>query len=150
MKEYDIRIREKEAELKIVFAELELLKEQKEKTEKLDGIKKWIDYPFESSSGPTNEWVAFCKDFKKYIKNNLPKNAELVGWLNGHFEVAGFIKKNNKYVYFSCLDVRFFPNEWYNNLLIRTAKDEKDFKGGSNGYTSLKNFKENIEKYLNY
>jgi len=120
------------------------------KVKKLNGIEKWIDYPFESSSGPTNEWVAFCKDFKKYIKNNLPQNAELVSWRKGHFYVSGFVKKNNKYVYFSCSDVRFFQNEWYNNLLLRTAKDANDFKGGTNEYTNLKKFKENIEKYLNY
>jgi hypothetical protein len=37
--------------------------------------------------------------------------------------------------------VRFFRNDWYNHILIRTALDEKDYHGGYNNYTSLPNLK---------
>ena len=35
------------------------------------------------------------------------------------------------------LDVRYFANEWYNRIIIRTAKDEQDYRGGFNHYTTL-------------
>ena len=40
-------------------------------------------------------------------------------------------------MYMSISDVRFFKNEWYNHILFRTAKSEKDFTGGTNLYTTL-------------
>lgn len=107
---------------------------------------KWVGYKFYSSSQTTEEFASFARDFKSHIKKILPKDAELIGWSRGHFEVSGFIKKDNKYVYFSASDVRFFLNEWYNSVLIRTAKHEKDYIGGRNQYISLTDFSENVEK----
>jgi len=49
------------------------------------------------------------------------------------------IKGNGKYVYLSISDVRFFRNEWYNHILIRSAESERDYCGGHNNYTSLPN-----------
>ena len=49
-----------------------------------------------------------------------------------------FIKSaENKCVYLSISDVRYFTNEWYGHILIRTAKDEQDYRGGFNHYTTL-------------
>ena len=53
---------------------------------------------------------------------------------NGHYYFSGFATKNNKIIYFSISDVRYFPND---DLLIRTAKDYKDYTGGYNNYSSL-------------
>ena len=33
--------------------------------------------------------------------------------------------------------MRFFPGEWYDHILIRAAKHERDFTGGMNQYASL-------------
>ena len=111
------------------------------------GIEKWVGYEFESSSGTTQEFLDFCKDFKKHIKQNLPDGAELV-FNRGHFYVYGFVKRLDKYVYFSISDVRHFRDGWYNDILIRTAEGEKDFTGGSNSQTSLDKFKERVEYLL--
>lgn len=109
-------------------------------------LKKWEDYNFESSSGLTEEFNDFYKDFRKYIKNIIPSNYSLVKINRGHFYVSGFIKNNDteKYVYFSCSDVRFSKDEWKNRLLIRTAKHEEDYTGGSNNFTSLDRFNDNL------
>ena len=48
-----------------------------------------------------------------------------------------FKSAENKCVYVSISDVRFFTNEWYNNILIRTAKNEQDYYGGFNHRTTL-------------
>ena len=48
-----------------------------------------------------------------------------------HYCFTAFIKTHDDlYVYISIPDVRFWKNEWYNHILIREAKDEKDYHGG--------------------
>ena len=42
-------------------------------------------------------------------------------------------------MYISISDVRYFANEWYSHILIRTAKNEQDYRGGFNHYTTLEN-----------
>jgi len=107
---------------------------------------KWINNEFESSCYTTDEFKAFAKDYKKAIKKALPPTFELVDYSRGHFYISGFVKckVNNRFVYFSISDVRHFKNEWFNNVLIRTAKDIKDYTGGSNCYTTLKKFGDRV------
>jgi hypothetical protein len=108
--------------------------------------KAWGNYQFESSTVCTDEFAAFAKGFKKCIKDSLPEGAELVDFSRGHFYVSGFVKYRCSYMYFSTSDVRFFRDEWYNHLLVRTAKYERDFTGGFNQYITLPEFKEAVEK----
>jgi len=111
-------------------------------------IEKWLGTRFTSSYYSTKQWESFLKDFKHAIKNSLPEGSRLVNWLKGHFEVSGFIVRNNKYVYFSISDVRYWQDEWYHKILIRTASGPEDYMGGSNNYTDLPHFKGNVEKLL--
>ena len=61
-----------------------------------------------------------------------------IKFLNGHYYFSGFATKNNKVIYFSISDIRHFPPTGGGaDLLIRTAKDYKDFTGGYNNYSSL-------------
>ena len=124
------------------------LKAKAEANKNAKGIEQWNGYNFESSSGLTEEFAAFAKDFKKYIQTHLPENAELVNFNRGHFYCSGFIKRDEKFVYFSISDVR--GNESWKNFLVRTAKHDKDYTGGSNDWTSLENFTSKVEKLLNY
>lgn len=48
-------------------------------------------------------------------------------------------------VYFRISDVRFFKNEWIDEILVRAAYNEKDYKGGRNNFCRL----EDIGKYFN-
>jgi len=131
-----------ERELKIAEAEL------KENGEK-QGIKKWLDYQFESSSSLTPEFAEFRKEIKRYIKKLLPDYLELIMPFSSlHFAFSGFIKnkKTGEYVYFSCSDVRNWQNEWYDNLLIRTAENDRDFTGGSNDFCRLPDIAEKTIK----
>lgn len=120
--------------------------EEKKKEVKKLGVRGWLGYQFESSSVRTPEYAAFERDIKKELKK-LMTGYELIDWLSGHFEFSSFFKslKTGRIVYISCSDVRFWPDEWFNNLLIRTAKDEKDYTGGSNDYASLPNLKDKAD-----
>lgn len=130
--------------LEIGTMELEAQKKQAEKT---TGIEKWLGNVFESSSGLTDEFSSFSKDFKKYLKSIAGIDYDLY-FSKGHFYCSGFFrnKKTEKFVYFSMSDVRYFKDAWFNNLLVRTAKDEKDFTGGSNNNCCLIDLKKSIEK----
>ncbi|MBQ2184718.1 MAG: hypothetical protein II399_08765 [Lachnospiraceae bacterium] len=50
-------------------------------------------------------------------------------------EASGFIEKDGKYVFYSFQDYRYW--DWKEQILIRTAKSEKDYTGGANHYTNI-------------
>lgn len=114
--------------------------------------KKWYKNTFESSTGRTPEFIEFLKDVKKYLtykcENTDLKIKQLHG---GHFYFYGFLenKKNGKLVYFSCSDVRHFPDEWFNHLLIRTAENDTDWTGGSNNYCRLPEIADKAKQLTN-
>ena len=128
--------------------ETEDLEKQKKQAEKTTGIKKWVGNVFESSSGLTDEFSSFARDFKKHLKSVAGSSFDLVEFSRGHFYMSGFFqsKKTKRFVYFSTSDVRYFKDSWFNSILVRTAKDEKDFSGGSNNLCCLIDLRENIEK----
>ena len=114
-----------------------VIEEEVDVPKTLEGFKDW-----EFSSGGTTgeDFNTFARLFKKHIQKNLPEGFKLVAFSKGHYYVSGFVERGGKFVYFSVSDVRYFPGGWHNNILIRTAKNEKDYTGGSNGYTTLEFF----------
>jgi len=91
---------------------------------------------------------AYSKE--KSIVRKALKEADFtdIKFLNGHYYFSGFATKNNKAIYFSISDVRHFPPTGGGaDLLIRTAKDYKDYTGGSNNYSSLE--KQEIKELSN-
>jgi len=131
---WEDNLREAKLNYQLAGKKLELAELELKESEKRTGIEKWLGFTFESSSGLTEEFSLFNKEIKKYIKENLDSTLELVNWNRMHFEFSGFIrnKKTKKIVYFSCSDIRYFNDAWYDDLLIRTAENEKDYTGGSN------------------
>ena len=90
---------------------------------------------------------AYSKE-KSLVKKALrDANFEDIKVSNGYYYFSGFAKKNNKIIYYSLSDVRHYSNN-HNPLLIRTAKDYKDFTGGSNNFCLLD--KENIQELANH
>lgn len=108
------------------------------------GIEAWRGYHFESSSGLTEEWADFSEDMQKHLKKTLAPELSLVSYYRGHFYFSAFIKNNEtgKLAYISCDDVRYSPDAWYTRLLVRTAKHDKDYRGGSNDFATLSGLKE--------
>ena len=88
------------------------------------------------------------QEFKSWFrkeKNRITKELTAIGCTNielnyGFYYFSGFFtSKSGQVYYMSCSDVRHFP---YGLLLYRTAKDYKDFRGGSNQYVNSKNLNE--------
>lgn len=91
---------------------------------------------FQSSSGKTPEFKAFCQVFKKEFTKELESiGATDISFSFGHFYISGFYYMKDQCYYFSISDVRSYaPNSLWGSLLYRTAKDKKDYTGGHNRY----------------
>ena len=109
----------------------------------------WKGNCFESSCSRTPEFMAFARMFRGHIQKQAKENGlVLVNYSNGHFYCSGFFKNliTGKYAYFSISDVRYFKDSWIDDVLLRTAKHEKDYTGGSNQSVHINNIgKEALE-----
>lgn len=102
-------------------------------------LKKYIGYEFSSGCYTGDDYKTFQTKYINFLKAICKQNHwQLVNVGRNHYCFSAFIKSaENKCVYVSISDVRYFSNEWYNHILIRTAKDEQDYRGGFNNYTTL-------------
>ena len=99
---------------------------------------------------------AFINAMKKIAAS---LGGEVVAAHKGHYDLSGFIKRGNKYVYFSysnCCGVGGRTHivlngdgGWHSPLLIRTAKDDKDYTGGTNNFSSFDRCEILIDRLLN-
>lgn len=103
-------------------------------------LEKYIDYEFSSGCYTGEDYKSFQTKYINYLRSICKQNHwQLVNVGRNHYCFSAFIKSaENKCVYISISDVRFFTNEWYSNILIRTAKNEQDYHGGFNHRTTLK------------
>ena len=103
-------------------------------------LEKYIDYEFSSGCYTGDDYKSFQTKYINFLRSICKQNHwQLVNVGRNHYCFSAFIKSaENKCVYVSISDVRFFTNEWYNNILIRTAKNEQDYHGGFNPRTTLK------------
>ena len=94
-----------------------------------------LGFNFESSGGRTPQYLEFHRTFKREFTNLLkPLTKEISISKPNHFDLTGFFKLNDDRIYyFSIGDLRW--NKW--SMLIRTAKDFKDYTGGSNNKISI-------------
>lgn len=103
-------------------------------------MEKWLGYRFRSSIYKTDEFKSFARDFKKELSRQIVSTGlKIVDFNVGHFFISGFVQNIDTYefAYFSISDVRYSQDSWYEHVLVRTAKHEKDFTGGANMYTTF-------------
>ncbi len=103
-------------------------------------LEKYIDYEFSSGCYTGEDYKSFQTKYINFLRSMCKQNHwQLVNVGRNHYCFSVFIKSaENKCIYVSISDVRFFTNEWYSNILIRTAKNEQDYHGGFNHRTTLK------------
>ncbi len=102
-------------------------------------LQKYINYEFSSGCYTGDDYKSFQTKYINYLKTMCKENHwSLVNVGKNHYCFSAFIKSSeNRCVYISISDVRYFSNEWYDHILIRTAKSEVDYSGGFNHYTTL-------------
>ena len=114
-------------------------------------LKKYINYEFSSGYYTGNDYISFQTKYINFLKTICKSNNwKLIKVNKNHYCFSAFIKggTENKYVYISISDVRYFNNDWYNHILIRTAKNEVDYRGGFNHYTTLEKLEGKICELL--
>lgn len=98
---------------------------------------KWLNHTFSSSTSPLPDYIQFQKEMRKDLRKQAEQNNMVLHSFNkNHYEFTAVLKdkETDNFMYVSISDVRFWKNEWYNHVLIRTMEHEKDWTGGSNHY----------------
>jgi len=106
------------------------------------------DYNHERPDIPRTE--AFSNEFKRIISNKVKGKYTVVNHHKGYCECSGFLTDGKgHYVYYHSGDYRY-TYKWYENILIRTAKDTTDYKGGSNNYTNFDDFVKDVDRLFRF
>ena len=122
---------------------------------KLKTVKDFRNYDFENCDVPEKYWGDYthANFFKGYfipiVRKEFKALAKKIGagisFSPNYFEWSAFFVKDGKYIYVHVGDVRYnVGGNWYDNVLFRTAKNEKDFSGGSNNYCSYEELAEEL------
>ncbi len=119
---------------------------------KLQDLQKYLDYEFSTGSYTGEDYKTFQTKYINYLRSVCKANDwTLVNVIRSHYEFSAFIRNQiGRYVYFSISDVRFWRNEWYSRILIRTAESETDYHGGSNYHTRLPDLVSNVTRLFNH
>ena len=114
-------------------------------------LEKYINYEFSSGCYTGDDYKSFQTKYINYLRAVCKNNHwRLVNVGKNHYCFSAFIKSaENKCVYISISDVRYFSNEWYDHILIRTAENETDYRGGFNNYTTLSDLEGTAAELLN-
>lgn len=112
-------------------------------------ISKRENHEFSSGSSNWPDFLEFAREFKKILSQTSEELwATLLMGKPGHYYLSWFVEKMGKYAYGNTSDVRHFSNSRRDNILVRTARDEKDYTGGPNQYTTIKNLQERLAALL--
>lgn len=111
-------------------------------------LRPFVDYRFSSGGVTGSDYKSFQTKYKNFIKKNLPEGYSIEKWNPSHYQFSCVIGKDGRYVYMSISDVRYFQNEWFQNILVRTMKHSTDWTGGPNQYASIFNLIKKIEKVM--
>ncbi len=101
----------------------------------------------ESSCFTTPEWNKVYRQATNYLKKLIKPHASTIKFRKGHFYFSGFIQTNaGDWFYISIFDAR----NKIDRILIRTAKNDKDFTGGGNHYITFdERFEERLIRFIN-
>ena len=120
----------------------ELLKQRNEELSKynFDNYDDLSGYMSESD-------IPYAVELSKYLgifAKAILRSAKTSG---GYIPIWGIFKGSCGKIPIS--DVRYFSNEWYDHILIRTAENETDYRGGFNNYTTLSDLEGTAAELLN-
>lgn len=116
------------------------------KSELPKSLQPFVNYRFSSGGYIGDDFKSFNTKYRNAIKRMLPNGYEIHSWSRGHYYCSAVIKDvDGRFIYMSIGDVRYFPNKWAEDILIRTMNHDKDWTGGVNHRTDLINFTKDIQ-----
>ena len=99
----------------------------------------------------------FAADFKRALtKQAKNRRMEVVAFKTNHYDFSGFLKKNDKCVYFSYnipryeTPINLYSRSYMSGFLVRKADHEKDYKGGYNNFCNILQFFDTVEYLLEH
>ena len=106
---------------------------------KLHELEKYLNHEFSTGCYTGDDYKTFQRKYINYLRALCKEHGwELCNPSKGHYIFSAFIRSpEGNYIYVSIPDVRFWKNQWYNHILIRCARNEKDYRGYGNNYTHL-------------
>lgn len=111
-------------------------------------LEKWYNKRIDDWGSETSpEYKNFQTNYRSVIKDFCKDiDMELHSFSKNHYEFSAVIKSNKtgKFYYISISDVRFWKNQWAEDILYRTMKHDKDWSGGSNCYSTLRDLPQNL------
>ena len=111
-------------------------------------LRPFVDYHFSSGDTTGSDYLSFQRKYKNYLTKILPEGAVIHKWNKNHYEFSAVIERNGKFAYVRIDDVRYWPNAWFTNILVRTMAHDTDWHGGPNHDASLFNLTEELNKLL--
>ena len=118
------------------------------KTELPTSLRPYADYVFSSGGITGDDYMSFQRKYKNYLAKILPEGYKIHSWNKNHYQFSAVIEHEGNYAYISISDVRYWPNEWFTSILVRSMAHDKDWRGGTNQYTSLFKLTEKIQRLI--
>lgn len=113
-----------------------------------DFLNNWYGKEIEDWCGETSpEYRKFQSQYRNVLKDICTQiGFELHSFNKNHYSFSAVLQSQTteQYYYISISDVRYWKNEWANQILFRTMEHEKDWTGGSNRYSTLQDLAENL------
>ena len=100
----------------------------------------------------SKEAISFCTAFKNMLKREgKAKGFEVVACKSGHYDLYGFVKRGDIYIYVSFDIPRWgsridFEKYGTDGVLVRYAQNEKDYKGECNHFCKLSELPEKLSE----
>ncbi|MCD7832946.1 MAG: hypothetical protein LUH00_02995 [Lachnospiraceae bacterium] len=99
----------------------------------------WKIHDFSTGITSGDDYKKFQRNMRSDLRKQAADNHMVIQEFSGsHYEFSAILKSETtgKLVFVSISDVRFFKNQWFNHVLFRRMKDEKDYSGGNNHFCS--------------
>ena len=94
------------------------------------GLRKYVGYNFAYHQ---SEQYKFFRIFKNAVKKKLPARWTIEKWRVNWFECSGVLTDDKgRYVYLHISDIRYWHDDWIDDILIRTMEHDHDWVGGPN------------------
>lgn len=117
------------------------------KSELPKSIQEFVNYRFSSGPVAGDDFKRFNVKIKNAVKKKLPEGYKIHQWDRNHYIISAVIQDDKgRFIYLSISDVRFWENEWFSNILIRTMDRCNDWTGGLNHYTTLFTLTDDLKK----
>lgn len=100
-----------------------------------NSLKKWIGHRFSSGPETGDDYERFQRDMRTDLRRQAKASGlEFHAFNKGHYGFSAVLRnpENNRFIYVSIPDVRYWQDQWSNHVLYRTMEHERDWTGGGN------------------